>query len=130
MTVEADLYSRLTGFAGLAALVGNRVYPQMIPQAVTMPAISYQRVSTIRTSVMRNDIDIVRSRFQVDVWAKDFDEGEAITAQVLAALQRYRGTGTVEILAVFSLEEIDLYEPETEIYHQALDFEINYRESP
>lgn len=130
MTVKADLYARLIGFAGLAALVGNRVYPQTIRQGDALPAISYQRVSTTRPSAMGQDIGIARSRFHIDVWARDFDEGKAIATQLLAALQRYRGTGTVEILVVFSLEEIDLYESETEIYHQALDFEINYRESP
>lgn len=128
MTVEADLYTRLSGFAGLSALVGTRIYPQTIPQASAMPAVSYHRVSTVRTSAMGSDVTIARARFQVDVWTQDFDSTKAVARQVQAALQRYRGTATVEILACFFLNEVDLYEPEPEIFHQALDFEVNYRE--
>jgi hypothetical protein len=128
MTVEADLFTRLSTFTGLSALVADKVYPLILPQGVTLPAVSYQRVSSIRPSAMGADIGIVRARFQVDVWAQDFDSSKAIAEQIRLALQCYHGTGTVEILEIFFLNEVDLYEENTRIAHQALDFEVNYRE--
>jgi hypothetical protein len=128
MTVEADLFSRLTGFAGVAALVGQKVYPVTLPQGIHYPAISYFRVSSTRPSAMGRDIGIVRARFQVDVWAFDFDSSKAVAEQVRLALQRYSGTNSIEIIEIFFLNEADTFEENTRTYHQALDFEVNYRE--
>lgn len=129
MTVEADLFSRLTGFSDLAAFVNNKVYPVALPQGIEYPAISYFRVSGQRISAMGIDTGLVRARFQFDIWASDFDSTVTIAKQVLNALQRYRGTNTVEIVEIFVLPgEADTYEPNTRTFHKALDFEVNYRE--
>jgi hypothetical protein len=64
----------------------------------------------------------------VDVWAFDFDSSKAVAEQVRLALQRYSGTNSIEIIEIFFLNEADTFEENTRTYHQALDFEVNYRE--
>lgn len=126
MTIEADLYTRLSGFAGLTALVSTRIYPLVIPQDGALPAVAYQRISAIRTSSMGEDDGIVRARFQVTVWDTTFDSIRAVAEQIRQALQRYTTSG---IQAIYFLNETDLYDPETLEYGSALDFEVCYEES-
>ena len=45
MAIEAGLYAHLVGSAGVTALVATRVYPLLVPQDATLPAIAYQRIS-------------------------------------------------------------------------------------
>lgn len=46
MSAETQLYSTMTAAAGVTALVGQRVYPDVIPQESDLPAIAYQRTGT------------------------------------------------------------------------------------
>lgn len=128
MTVEADIFSRLSGYTTLAALISTRVYPSLLPQNATYPAVSYRRVSSERPPVMGDDTGIVRARFQFDAWAQSYSGMIAVKELVREALQRYHGTATVEILETFILMDMDLYEDDTRIHHGVIDVEINYRE--
>ena len=136
MTVEAEIYTRLKDFAGLSALVSDRIYPVTMPQNVEMPAVSYRRVSAERISAMGVDTGLVRARFQVDCWSGEhddgtvgtFDEARAVAKQVRLALQRWRNTSGTVVQDTFMIGDQDLHEHDTETYHAALDFEIFYEE--
>jgi hypothetical protein len=46
MSAETELYDALTEAAPVAALVGARVYPDLVPQEQVLPAIGYARLTT------------------------------------------------------------------------------------
>ena len=46
--LEQALFTRLDGFAGLTSLVVSRIYPLILPQNPTLPAVTYQRIDGIR----------------------------------------------------------------------------------
>jgi hypothetical protein len=46
MSAETELFDALTDAAAVAALVGTRVYPDLVPQEQALPAIGYARLST------------------------------------------------------------------------------------
>ncbi len=127
--VEEAIYSRLSTHAGVSALVGSRIYPSLMPQNVTLPALTYIKVAGPRVSAMSIDTGVARPRFQVSCWSQTYSQAKALAAQVRAALQRWRGTESgVVIQASFMENEIDLYDNETELHHVALDFEISHEE--
>lgn len=128
MSVESVLFDRLTDFPALQALVSTRVYPVVLKQKTTLPALSYSRVSAERASAMGVDTGNVRARFQVDVWASSYASARDVTEQVRLALERYRNIIGTVIEDIYFLNDVDLYEDETSIYHVALDFEVNYKE--
>jgi len=136
MSIEAEIFTRLSGFAGLLALVGSRIYPVELPQNVEMPAVNYQRVSAPRVSAMGVDTGIVLARFQFDCWSGEhadgtmgtFDETRAVAKQVRLALQRWRNTSGTIVQDSFIVGDIDVPEPEPGTYHAALDFKIIYEE--
>ena len=129
MSIEALIYTRLSGFAGLAALVGTRIYPNVAPQNVAAPYIVYRRVTAGRPGAMQADTGIVRGRFQVDVFDGTFDGAAAVREQIRQALQRWRSAGPPVVQATFLDTQIDLYEDDTGLHHLADDYEINYLEA-
>lgn len=129
MGIEAHIYTRMSGFAGLTALVGTRISPNKLGQHTDLPAISYRRVASERPSNMAADIGIVRSRYQFDIWADSYDGMIAVKEQVIDCWQRYEGTqNSTEIIQAFIMLDMDMYEDESRVHHGIVDVEINYRE--
>lgn len=137
MTIEAVIFTRLSTFAGLSALVATRVYPVNLPQDVAMPAISYRRINAARVSAMGVDTGLVRATFQFDCWSGGhadgtggtFDEARAVADQVIAALKRWRNTSGTVVQDSFLTRDLDLPpEEDGRTYHSEVEFEIFYEE--
>lgn len=128
--IEQHLYQRLSGFAGLTALVVARIYPQKLPQKPVYPAVTYLTVSAVRESAMGSDPGVARRRFSVIAWGATFTSASDVAEQVRAALQRYRGTldGT-EILDSYIELTRDLYHDDAKVYSVVNDFDVVYREA-
>lgn len=87
MSAESILFSTLTADAGVAALVSDRVYPDLVPQNKQAPYIGYERVSTdpIRTvhgTVVASNVVLV-----VACWADTRSGAEQVADAVAAAMQ-------------------------------------------
>jgi len=112
----------------VSALIGLRLYPGLAPQNVGYPAVVYQRISAVPESLMTDDTDILRERFQMTVLAEDYATASATAIQVKAAFQRWQGTeASVIVEDSFLSGDIDLYNPDTELHQRAIDFEIVHR---
>lgn len=130
MSLPDAIYSRLTGVAGVAALIDTRAYPGVAPPAAALPFITFTRVSVERSSAMGSDTGLAHARYQLSSWADTFTGAEALKEAVRAALQRWRGTvAGVEVLDSFLESEIELYEEETKLWQIVLDVMIHYRET-
>lgn len=136
VTIEAEIFAQLDGFAGLSALVGNRIFPNHLPQNVEMPAVSFFLVGAERTSSMGVDDGIVRSLYQVDAWSGKhqddtsggYDEMRSVAEQIRLALRRWRTTSGTIVLDTFFQNAQDLYEDIIDTHRGLLEFEIIYRE--
>ena len=117
MTFAETLYSYLTGYAGIAALVMARVYPLKLPQNPTLPALTYQRVSDA-PEYSHDPGASHMPRVQVTCWAATYGGVEALTTQVNLASEAWHvamgGAAFVENI-------IDLSDPETGVYQVAVD---------
>lgn len=132
MTVQALLHMRLSTFAGLTALVGTRVYPNIAPQNAARPYVAYRLVSDIRPPAMGRDSGVARARFQFDAFADEpaggYDAADAIRVQIAAALKRWRDAGPPVVQDTFLVSQIDLYEDDIRMHNASADYELNYRE--
>lgn len=109
---ESDLYSDLVGDAGVGALVGTRVYPNVLPEDVTLPAIAYRTVSAVRIGGR-----CVQRRVQIDMYALTYTEVKA-------------GRDAIKALADTKhnwvyIEGPDLYEADGNLHHQVVDVQIS-----
>ena len=127
--LEQALQTRLTGFSGLSALVGTRIYPLILPQPPTLPAVTYQRISASRWSSIPGDDGVAEPRMQVDAWALTYGAAKLAAAQVRLALERWSDDASSPVvLDVFLETDQDIYEPDTDIYRVSADYRVVHRE--
>lgn len=128
---EQALEDRLTSYAGLTALISTRVYPVVLPQNPTKPAITYQRVGGDREHGMTVDYGLAHPVIQVDVWASTFPSARAVAEQVELALLRYENAASTPVIldVLPENEGIDDYEDATKLWRHTRDWRIWYRPS-
>jgi hypothetical protein len=83
------LYQYLSTVPLLTALVGDRIYPSMLPQQTTglvLPALTYFDISGDDYVSQSGRSNLLRSRFQFTIWAYSQTDAFAVRAQLLAAL--------------------------------------------
>lgn len=120
MTTVAELvYTQLAADAGVSALVGTRIYPRRLPQSPTVPAITYQRISSgpqLGTTSLR------RSRYQLNCWDLTPDGVQALADVVKGALEEHSDTDqTPGIKMAEIINEIDTTDDETELERVIVD---------
>lgn len=71
----------------VAALVAGRVYPLVVPQQVSRPAIAYQRISGPRT-YSHSGPTLAFARFQITCEGTTYAEACRVAAVVRVALER------------------------------------------
>lgn len=105
---EDTLRSDLIGDAGVSALVGTRVYANVLPEGVTLPAIAYRTVSANRIGGI-----CLQRRVQVDYYAASYEalkEGR----DAIEALSRTKHNWVY-------IEGPDFYEEDGNLHHQVID---------
>lgn len=112
MTIETDLYSTLSNDAGVTGLCSTRIYPNLAPDGVTRPYVTYQMVTGERLSTITGVGDATRKRIQISCHADTYAAAKALAAAVETALE---GGGYLEL-------EFDLYDPDTQIHTVIVDW--------
>lgn len=124
--IELGLRSHLT--TAVPAVAG-RIYPDRLPDPPVLPALVYQRVSTVRDAAYDGAPEFVEARFQVDVWSRQAAERRAIARAVSAALLGHHGMmGGVAVAIPRQPMDTDEYETDTGLYRAILEFMIWYSE--
>lgn len=126
--LAAGLFSALTADAGIAALIGTRVYPVMLPENPTLPALIYKFVGgrstpTLTTSGMQ------RSRLEIDCYGATYDDASALRSAVIAALNGLQGQladGTYLQNADLLNPGLDFFEDEPRQYRCMVEFYLFY----
>jgi hypothetical protein len=127
MSIETSLRTYIVGIPAIVALIGSRMYPVALPPNVTLPAISYFRVSEPGDYTHQGPSRLQDARFQFSCWATTWVGARAIVTALLAALEGYTGTLTGVFIGHSLLAGMrDVAEPEANIYHIAVDFMIGY----
>ena len=130
--IETAIYSKLSGHAGLAALVVARIFPNVVPQNTANPCVRYQLVSSSEPQAMGSGTGIIRSRFQFSVYhdKDNYKQAKAVMTQIKDALKRWSDAGSDPVVQdTFFLNENDLYDSQTEEHQIVADFEIIYTEA-
>ncbi len=107
--IEEAIFARLSGWAGLAGLVGTSIYPMRAPQNVPAPYVVYQRISAPRLRSLLGGSGQANPRIQIDAYGTSYAQSKAVAEQVRLALDNFRGTvrlpdGTSVKIGACSLE--------------------------
>lgn len=134
MKAEKVVRERLSTHAGTTALVASRIYPVVLPQEPTYPAITFSRVSSQRIEGVHTNPGMATVRIQITCWASTFDSAKSVAEQVRLALERY-GTSvsgtTIAGVTVYDIHmgsEADAYEPTLDAFASSVDFTVVHAE--
>lgn len=119
--MEHELYARLRNHPTLAAIVGARVFPLVIPQGASYPCLTYQRISTPSESSLSGPSGLTYPRVQVGCWATNYSAATDLGEAVRKALS---GSQLANSAAIRVLDVRQSYEPEPKLFRVDLDFEI------
>jgi hypothetical protein len=122
MNAEGAIRAAILASAPVTALVGTRVYPMMLPQAPTFPAIVYQRISTVPDMLVEGP-GFAPIRIQLSMWASTFDGARTLADAVVTALHGYHG-GELRLSRLINL--LDDYEPDTKLFRVIADFRVHH----
>jgi hypothetical protein len=103
----------------LTALVGARIYPQLIPQGVQTPVVVLSLISEIPENSLTGTIERLKmSRLQVDCYAKTYIAAWQVADaadNVLASLLRHD-------LSAVKENSQDLYDDEAQLHRVSSDY--------
>lgn len=129
MSLEASLFTFLTGAAGVTALVGTRVFPGVIPQGAAQPAIVYAKRSRNRQQLFCGTDGLKQTRVDIDCYATSYRQSVLLANAVTAALEDFSGTmGTTRVPRIFLETEVDLSDLEPGLYRQSQSWAVWHRE--
>jgi len=128
MSIQSELFTKLSGTAGVSALVATRIRPVKLPHGYTLPAIVYTRITSPRIYHLGGASGRTRTRFQIDSWATTEAAASNVADAVRAALSGFNGTLTT-LKAVIHLErEQDQYDADAEAFGVSQDYIFNHTE--
>lgn len=124
--IDEELRQFLLQFPGVVDEVGERISPAPLPQAETLPAITYQDITAVPTYTNDGESAHVRARYQINVFARKRQDARRVAEAVRCVLAGYRGVmGLRRIGGVFRLNSFINYEPETSLYQAHGDYELH-----
>lgn len=138
MSAEYAVRKLLAGNAGLAAVVGERVYWLMRPENDSFPAIVLQVVTATHFASLAGSDGVIHKRMQIDVYGTTWASVLSTSELVRGVLQNYRGVvspadGDVKIDRIFWDDETDMVEQaydasEAHFYRRSIDCTVAYTE--
>lgn len=105
MSVETDLYSALSTDAGVSALVGLRVYPDLAPVDVALPAMTFGRTQTEYVNTIHGSAVAIRAQLEVVCMAGTREAADAVADAVEVAV-RLDGFATLDRRGEFDSESL------------------------
>lgn len=92
MSIGKFIRARLTGNATVTGLVGNRIFPVIMPQNAAYPAIVYTITGEPKDQSHTGAGSIDQITVNFNIWGDDYDVNEEIFAALRAALDYVPGT--------------------------------------
>jgi hypothetical protein len=128
-----DFIAYLGNVSAISALVGSRIYPQRLPQAVTFPAIYYSQVSAVRVYSLSGETGRARRRITLNIVAATQSSADAIAQAVRGAISGWTGGWMADTFvgSILLDNEYDFFEEDAGtvgVYRIAQDYIVAHLE--
>lgn len=119
MPLQQAVFETLGQAAGVNALVGARIYPDVAPQDAARPYIVWQEVSNVPANGLDGFLNLDNFRVQVTCWGVKATDVRDIDAAVRAAM---------DAATSFKSLQVDHralpFEPDTKLFGSQSDFSV------
>lgn len=135
MSAEKIVYAALSEHTPLTAIVGDRIYPLVIPEAARLPAVTYDVVSRREHKSLDSPAATVARlvfasvRIAAAVQPNDYGTLTAIMAAIRTALDGRTNTsfgGALNVVVHSGQESADAFDPETQIASRSRVVQMTY----
>ena len=110
--IEEEIYSHLTGNTNVSNLCGIRIFPNVLPQGSSYPAVAYSRISSNHEKDMDGSVGFCTIRLQVTSWDDDYTGAKNLSEQIRLCSDGYQGLmGSIYIHHMLLIDEGDIDEP-------------------
>lgn len=114
------VYRRLTSHAATAALIGDRCYPQVLPQDPTLPGVVYEELPGDTSAGWGL---ILSSRLRVTAWAETKAQAIPVAEAVKVALRQHQDRAALpHLIGVMDDNSFDVFDPDTFLFGVTVDF--------
>lgn len=128
MSLESGLFSLITTDAGVAALMGTRLYPSILPQDAVLPAGTYQRIAGPVGYAHDGEAGVDFVLMQVSLFDDVLLDLIALREAVRSAVSGYRGTVASETFdGVRVMNQLQDFDVDTTLYVVHLDLMVPHR---
>lgn len=130
MSIDADLYAKVTGNSGVAVLIADRFTPLILDQSTVMPAAVYQFISGTHEESMQGSSGLAVGRLQVAAYGDAPADARAVAEAIRLVLHGLSGTvGSTDNVAILILDgPRDSYEDATKRFRRDYDYQVHYHE--
>lgn len=129
MSIETELRDKLLADGTVSGLVGTRIYPVVLPQGVTYPAIAYSRVSGERLHHLGGASGRGLPRISFSMWGRTYTEAYSVADAVRHVLDGFNGLLTTIKASVLIENEMDDYDDTVQKHRVNQDYFANHRET-
>lgn len=128
MIFEEALQAHLVADAGVSALIGTRVYPDIMPPGSAKPAAVYTLIGNMRGSTLCATDTLVAGQYQIDAYATSYKASKLLAKALFGCLADYKGViGEFKVSRIFILSEVDLDDPDPGLYRVSQTYQVWYR---
>jgi hypothetical protein len=106
--------------ASLTALVGDRVWPLILPEHPTLPAITYALVSQ-PTEVTQEGVQYRSPKWRLRLWSLDYDDLIPMALRLAAIFGDQARTPFPSSRIEYPASAAEEHEPDTHFYTRAVD---------
>ncbi len=132
MNYEQALVTKLEATTAITNLVGTRMYPNIIPQEVALPALAYQRISSERSQFHDGTVFYDTARVQITIRATTYASAKSVISALKTTLSGFKGTmggaGGVTVFETNVENELDGYDQAAGHSTVRLDITALYKE--
>jgi hypothetical protein len=120
--IETAFHSLILADSRFTDLAGTRLYPTILPDDPQLPAVTYQRITTVRTYSTTGPVSLNRVRLQFDIWASTYSQTKQLQAALLTILEDYSLYSDTSIDSIRLDTVTDGYEHDARLYRVSMDF--------
>ena len=128
MSLREALYTAMVHAPGVAAIVGSRVYPDRLPDGVTMPAVSFlAHVSEDDSEYRTHDpgpVERAVATCQLNAYASTGDEASRLAATLVLLFSGLK-EGIIGETQV--MNRVDTFEPAINRHRCIIDLAVDYQ---
>ncbi len=127
MSIEADMVTYILTLTAITDIIGTRIYYQKLPDDATLPAVTYNRISSPRSRTHSGDSNLSKPRIQYSCWGITPISVMNLADAFEDEFKSFSGTaGSSTVYATIVENRLSVPDPESKYYHIPVDLMVQY----